>query len=239
MVGTHNGHEPPPQSTSVSVLSCTLFSQPSIVGIGVGLVLGLGVGAAVGASVGTGVGDALGACVGACVGDVLGACVGADVGANEGEALGSAVGTLVGPAVGLVLGLWLGAAVGASVGSAVGSSVGDCDGALVVGNAVGCAVGWPHRLFQRQWPLSQSRDDSHRRPDEHAGQLPPPQSIAVSSPFRMSSTQSGFSSTVHRPASQLSLLQSRPRRHFLPGWHAGHSPPPQSTLVSSPLKMSS
>ena len=78
----------------------------------------------------------------------------------------------------------MGEADGDCEGPVVGPALGDVDG-LVVGDAVGVSVS--HVPSSLHAPLRQSRPATHFLPSAHGGHAGPPQSAAVSSPFKMPS----------------------------------------------------
>jgi hypothetical protein len=85
-----------------------------------------------------------------------------------------------------------------------------------------------------QTPLVQSVTTPQVFPASQAGQALPPQSMSASLPFLMPSVQLG---AWQRPPMQLALAQSAPRTQALPGPHAGQPEPvpPQSTSLSVPF----
>ncbi len=80
--------------------------------------------------------------------------------------------------------------------------------------------------------LTQSLALRHFLVSAQAGQVAPPQSTSVSSPFWVRSVQLAFWQMLLR---HTLLTQSPCLRHFWVWTHAGQVAPPQSTSVSSPL----
>ena len=85
-----------------------------------------------------------------------------------------------------------------------------------------------------QLPLRQSPTLLQVCPAAHLGQTGPPQSVSVSPPFLMPSTQVGLAGT-QTLAAQAPLLQSEPTLQIHPFWHLPQAFPPQSTSVSVPF----
>ena len=137
----------------------------------------------------------------------------AGVGECDGDGVGEIVGEPDGASVGDDDGPALGPAVGLVDGDALGDCVGPCDGdadGLALGPALGPALG----LVEGP-ALGPALGD-------HDGDA-------------VGRCVSHVPSSLHRP-----LTQSRgPSTHFLPAQHGAQSPPPQSTDVSRPFRMSS
>ena len=83
-----------------------------------------------------------------------------------------------------------------------------------------------------QTPLLQSAALAQFLVLGHPGQVPPPQSMSVSSPFFTPSVQAG---AAQIPLWQTPLSQSPALAQLLPFAHTGQVPPPQSTSVSAPF----
>jgi hypothetical protein len=79
-------------------------------------------------------------------------------------------------------------------------------------------------------PLVQSLAEAQPNVGRHFGQIVPPQSMSVSEPFSMTSSQRGI---WHLPPLHTPLWQSSPAPHSLPLMHALGQLPPQSTSDSS------
>src|SRR5690606_1838883 len=82
----------------------------------------------------------------------------------------------------------------------------------------------------------QSAETEQRSPTSQPGQLPP-QSMSLSVPLWMRSSQVAASQMASSP--QFRLAQSAASRHALPGPQAGQLSPPQSMSVSVPSRISS
>jgi len=83
---------------------------------------------------------------------------------------------------------------------------------------------------------AQSPSTLHTRPGAQPGQVPPPQSVSVSPPFRTPSEQLADWQTFDW---QLPLWQSAPVLHPCPSEQGPHVAPPQFRPVSSPLRTAS
>ena len=82
--------------------------------------------------------------------------------------------------------------------------------------------------------LAQSVPETHASPSAHFGQVPPPQSGAVSVPFWTASEQVGAAQALGEPLHTL-LWQSLACVQVSPVPHAVQSRPPQSMAVSLPF----
>ncbi|CAF3570661.1 unnamed protein product [Rotaria sordida] len=104
---------------------------------------------------------------------------------------------------------------------------------------VGAKTDVPRQITPSQTSLTQSLLTLHFKPSSHFGHNPPPQSSSVSGPFSVLSLQVGAKIDVPRQItpSQTSLIQSLLTLHFKPSSHFGHSPPPQSSSVSGPFSV--
>jgi hypothetical protein len=90
-----------------------------------------------------------------------------------------------------------------------------------------------HALLE-QAPLWQSPAAPHALAAGHEGQLLPPQSTSVSSPF-WAASEHDVGATAHALAEHVADAQSLAAPQTAPREQAGHSPPPQSIADSRPL----